>query len=131
MACSNSCKLCKNLVISDTVSVVTVNDVDTLLVNIPTASYANGQKVCIVIAQNIPSAATVTMPVAISIGGDTTAVYPLTTRDCRQVQASALRTRTRYSTIVRTTANGGTFVALGGLCCSPMNTLASIPVTTS
>lgn len=128
MACSNACKLCKNLAISDSVTIVTVGGIDTLLIDIPAATYANGQKVCIVVAQNIPVAATVTMPVAISIGGVTTTVYPLTTCDCRQVQASAIRTRTRYSTIVATTATGGVFRALGGLCCSPNNALATIPV---
>lgn len=131
MACSNSCKLCKNLAISDSVTVITIDGTDTLVIDIPAATYCNGQKVCIVVAQNIPAAATINMPVAISIGGVTTTVYPLTTCDCRQVQACAIRTRTRYSTTVVTNATGGVFRAHGGLCCAPNNAFQSIPVTTA
>lgn len=130
MACSPSCKLCRNLVISQSVSIVTVDGTDTLVIDLPSRAYDNGSKYCIVIAQTIPTTATIGMPVAFSIGGDTTTVYPFTRCDCSQVTACAVRTRTRYSTVVSTTPTGGVFKSLGGLSCSPTNNLASLPVPT-
>jgi len=38
---------------------------------------------------------------------------------CKQVTACALRTRTRYSTVVETTPTGGSFKLLGKPCCAP------------
>lgn len=129
MNCNRNCNaICPNLAISTSVAVVTVDGTDTLLVNIPAGSYANGCKYCIVVAQSIPSTATINMPVAISIGGDTTTVYPLTNRCCVQVTACAIRTRTRYPVCVSTSATGGTFKVLSGLSCAPNNALASLPV---
>jgi hypothetical protein len=129
MACKPSCKLCKNLIISTAVTVVTVDGTDTLVIDLPARTYSNGCKYCIVIAQTIPATATINMPVAFSIGGDTTTVYPFTRCDCSQVTACAIRTRTRYSTIVSTNAVGGVFKSLGGLSCCPTNNLESLPVT--
>lgn len=128
MACKPSCKLCKNLVISQSVTVVTVNGVDTLVIDLPVGSYGDCCKYCIVIAQTIPATATINMPVAFSIGGDTTTVYPFVRCDCSQVTACAIRTRTRYSTIVSTNAVSGVFKSLGGLSCCPSNNLLSLPV---
>lgn len=130
MSCNRNCNtLCPNLIISTSVSVVTVNGVDTLVVNIPSGSYRNGCKYCIVIAQAIPTTATIGMPVAISIGGVTTTVYPLTNKCCAQVTACAIRTRKRYPVCVSTTATGGTFKVLCGLSCAPNNALESLPIS--
>ena len=132
MSCNRNCNtLCPNLIISTSVAVVTVNGVDTLLINIPAGTYRNGCKYCIVVAQAIPATATINMPVAVSIGGDTATVYPLTNRCCAQVTACAIRTRTRYPVCVSTSATGGTFKVLSGLSCAPNNALASLPVTTT
>ena len=132
MSCNRRCNsLCPNLIISTSVAVVTVNGVDTLLINIPEATYKNCCKYCIIVAQAIPPTATINMPVAISIGGDTATVYPLTNRCCAQITACAIRTRTRYPVCVSTSATGGTFKVLNGLCCAPNNVLASLPVPTT
>ena len=132
MSCNRNCnRLCPNLIISTSVAVVTVNGTDTLLINIPEGTYRNGCKYCIVVAQAIPATATINMPVAVSIGGDTATVYPLTNRCCAQVTACAIRTRTRYPVCVSTSATGGTFKVLSGLSCAPNNALASLPVTTT
>lgn len=132
MSCNKNCNsLCPNLIISTSVTVVTVNGVDTLVVNIPAGSYRNGCRYCIVVAQAIPTTATIGMPVAISIGGDTTTVYPLTNKCCAQVTACAIRTRKRYPVCVSTTATGGTFKVLSGLSCAPNNALASLPAPTT
>lgn len=131
MACKPSCKLCKNLIISTSVTVVTVDGTDTLVIDLPSRFYGDGCKYCVVIAQTIPTTATIAMPVAFSIGGDTTTVYPFVRCDCSQVTACAIRNRTRYSTIVSTNAVSGVFKSLGGLSCCPTNNLESLPVTTT
>ena len=128
MVCKPSCKLCKNLVITQSATIVAVNGVDTLVLDLPVRCYLDNCKVCIIIAQNLPAETTITTPVAFSIGGDTTTVYPFVRCDCSQVTACAIRTRTRYSTIVSTNAVGGVFKSLGGLSCCPTNNLESLPV---
>lgn len=127
MSCANSCRLCNRLIISQSVTVVTVDGVDTLVIDLPQRAYDNGQKYCIVIAQAIPTTATIAMPVAFSIGGDTTIVYPFVRCDCSQITACGIRTRTRYATVVSTNATGGVFKSLGGISCYPTNNLESLP----
>lgn len=128
MACKPSCKLCKNLIVSTSVTIVAVDGVDTLVIDLPARAYNDGCKYCIIIAQTIPTTATIATPVAFSIGGDTTTVYPFVRCDCSQVTACAIRNRTRYSTCVSTNAIGGVFKSLGGLSCCPTNNLESLPV---
>ena len=129
---NNMCRLCHNLVISDSVSVVTVGGVDTLVIDIPAdGCYCNGKKVCLVVAQNIPTTTTITAPVAISIGGDTTTVYPVVGCDCAQVTACAIRTRTKYALMVKTNATSAVFRSLKPLACYPTANLASIPAATA
>lgn len=129
-----NCQICKRLIISDSVTVVTVNGVPTLVIDIPEPTtingvpYINGCKYCLVVTQNIPAEATINMPVAISIGGVTTTLYPLTRCDCSQVTACAIRTRTKYPTVISTTATGGVFRVISGLSCAPVNVLSSLPV---
>lgn len=119
-----ACQLCNRLVISQDV----IFSGGTLNINIPAGSYADGEKYCIVIAQAIPAATTITAPVVITIG-DGTAQYPLTDRSCAQVVAASLRTRTRYATVVSTNASGGVFKMLGRRCCAPDNALPAIDGT--
>lgn len=122
--CKNTCKLCERLVISESVTFAN----DTLTVNIPAGSYADGCKYCIVIAQAIPAATTITAPVVITIGTGTVE-YPLVKCDCTQATACALRTRTRYPVVVSTNATGGTFKLRGRICCAPSNALTAIDGT--
>lgn len=124
MACKPVCKLCDRLVISQAVTFDGTN----LVINLPAGSYSDGCKYCIVVAQAIPAATTINAPVVITIGTGTV-LYPLTNRCCAQVTACAIRTRTRYSTCVSTSATGGTFKLLGKPCCSPNNALTSIDGT--
>lgn len=123
----NNCSICKNLTISTAVTVVTVDGVDTLVIDIPTGFYPDCRKVCLVIAQTIPTTATIAMPVAISIGGDTTTVYPIVGCDCAQITACAIRTRKKYPLRISTTPTSAVFKSLGGLSCAPNNNLAVIP----
>lgn len=124
---NNKCQLCRNLVISTAVTVVTVDGTDTLVIDIPAGFYPDCRKICLVIAQTIPTTATIAMPVAISIGGDTTIVYPIVACDCAQITACAIRTRKKYPLRISTTPTSAVFKSLGGLSCSPRNNLAVIP----
>lgn len=124
MSCKNVCALCPRLVISQA---VTFAD-GTLAINLPAGSYRNGEKYCIVVAQTIPATTTINAPVVVTIGTGT-AQYPLTKRNCAQVTACGIRTRTRYATAVFTSATGGAFRLLGSPCCAPSNALTSIDGT--
>lgn len=114
MSCSNCNRLCNRLVIS---TAVTFTD-GALVINIPQGNYSNKEKYCIVVAQTIPETTTITAPVVITIGTDTTTTYPLTYCDGTAVLACSINTRTRYATRVRTDVTGGTFTLLRRLPCS-------------
>lgn len=124
MSCKSVCKLCPKLVLSQSVTFTGGN----VEINLPAGSYNNGGKYCIVVAQAIPTTATIGAPVVITIGTGTE-TYPLTTRNCRPVTSCGIRTRTRYSVCVVTSAAGGSFRMLGQPCCAPSNDLPSIDGT--
>lgn len=125
MECKPVCQLCKRLILSQTITFTGGN----LVVNLPDGNYSNGEKYCIVLAQSIPTTATINAPVVFTIG-DGTAQFPLTNRCCAPVTACGVRTRTKYSTIVVTNATGGTFRMIGKPCCSPSNDLTAINAET-
>ena len=129
--CNTNCnKLCQRFVPSNSISIVAVDGVDTLVIDIPAGSYQNKCKYCVFTLQTIPAEATVNMPVAISIGGDTTTVYPLVcSKTCIQATASQVRTRTRYCTEVQTNTVSGVFKAYSGLSVYCPETLVALPVT--
>lgn len=126
--CYNSCNECPRKVYSVGITVETIDDVDTLVIDIPLQSFRNCQKGCLVLTQNLPAEATIVMPVAISIGGVITTVYPVVSCDCSQVTACALRPRRRYPFRVSTTPTGAVFKILKNLSCAPNNDLLTIPV---
>ena len=125
MTCKNVCRLCDNLIIS---TAVTFTAGTGLIITIPEGSYQDNCKYCIVVAQTIPTATTITAPVFIQIGAGTE-LYPLNKCDCTQATACSIRTRTKYSTRVETTATGGIFKLLGNIPCSPNNNLTAIDDT--
>lgn len=125
--CIKDCRLCRNIVISTAVTVLTIDGVDTLVIDIPAGFYPDCRRVCLVVAQTIPTTATISMPVAISIGGDTTTVYPIVNCDCSQVTACAIRTRTKYGLCISTSATSAVFKSLKRLICYPTDTLSVIP----
>ena len=125
MACKNVCKLCDKLIISTAVAFTAGTG---LVITIPEGSYADGCKYCIVVAQAIPDATTITAPVFIQIGTGTV-LYPLNKCDCTQATACSIRTRTKYATRVETNATGGVFKLLGKVACAPNNNLTSIDGT--
>ena len=125
--CKQSCNECPNKIFSAGVSVTAVAGVNTLVINIPSQSFRNGQRGCLVITQSIPDTATINMPVAITIG-TSTVTYPVVKCSCAQVTACAIRSRRRYPFKVSTNATGGVFKISRNLSCSPNNALSSIPV---
>lgn len=129
MSCKPICRLCDKIRISTAVNVVGGN----VVINLPAGSYNNNEKYCIIISQNIPTTATIGANVLFTIG-EGTVQYPLVTCNCRPVNVCGIRTRTRYSVVVETTATGATFRMLGKPCCAPSNQLASVngtaPTTT-
>ena len=128
MACNDNyiCHLCPKLILSQA---VTFAD-GTLTINLPAGSYNAGQNYCIVVAQAIPAATTITAPVVVTIGTGTEE-YPLTNRFGVQVTANLIRTRTKYATCVSTTATGGAFRMLGMPkgCCPVTSNLTAIDGT--
>lgn len=124
MSCKNVCQLCPNLIISQSVTFAS----GVLTINIPAGSYENCCKYCLVIAQAIPDDATIGSPVVVTIG-EGTVNYPLLRCDGTQLLAGALRTRTKYSTVVQTNSTGGNFRLLGKVCCQPNNNLQAIDGT--
>lgn len=132
MKCNHQCKICPRLIISDSVTVVTVAGTDTLVIDLPAPTlasvpYINRCNYCIVVAQSVPVNATVNMPVAFSIAGDTTTVYPFVNCDCTQVTACGIQSRTKYPVVINTTATGGTFKSLRKLNCYRADVLATLP----
>lgn len=131
----NNCggnRLCPRFIISTAITVITVDGTDTLVIDIPAGAYNNGETYCIITAQSIPTTATVTMPVAISIGGDTTTVYPLVNAcSCLQAVACQVSARSRYKVIVQTNTVSGVFRAVCGLRPYCAEILSSLPVDTA
>ena len=125
MSCKNICRLCPNLIISESLVFTAGTG---LIINIPEGSYRERCRYCIVVAQAIPDATTINSLVYITIG-DGTELYPLNQCDGAQVTANQLRTRTKYSTRVSTTATGGSFNLLGKICGQLNNGLTAIDGT--
>ena len=127
MSCPSTKSLCERLILSQA---VTYAD-GVLTINIPSGSYANNEKYCIVIAQEIPTTTTIVANVVITIGSSTT-TYPLVNCDCTNVLANQIETRKRYSTIVRTNIQNGVFKMLGNCSCTRCsNAAASLPIETT
>jgi hypothetical protein len=127
---NRDCRLCKNAVISQSVTLVTVDGVDTLVIDIPAGFYADKCRYCVIVAQNLPTNTPITAPVSISIGGDTTTVYPVVNCDCSQVTACGIRARTKYGLILNTSATSGVFKSVKKICCR-QDTLSVIPAPTT
>ena len=125
MACKNVCRLCDRLIISTAVAFTAGTG---LVITIPEGSYSDGEKYCIVVAQAIPATTTINAPVFIQIGTGTE-LYPLNKCDCTQATACSIRTRTKYSTRVETSATTGVFKLLGRVACAPNNNLTAIDGT--
>ena len=113
MACKSICKMCPHLILSQS---LTFNpQANVVVVGLPAGTYIAGEKYCIVIAQAIPVNVTTSATVTAVIGTATTQ-YPINNCDCTPLTACGLKTRTRYSTRLITTAAGASFRMLGKVC---------------
>lgn len=119
-----NCRMCDRLIISQAVTFTAPN----LIINLPAGAYQNCERYCIVVAQAIPEATTINAPVFITIG-DGTELYPLNQCNGVQATASGIRSRTKYSTCVATTATTGAFRLLGRIACCPTDNLPAIDGT--
>lgn len=124
MSCKNSCRLCTRFIISTAVTWDGTN----IVITIPAGSYLNNCKYCLVVAQSLPSAATINSGVVIQIGTGTQ-TYPLVKCNCRPFLAKDLSTRTRYSTIVETTPTSAVFRFIGKQCPIQDSNLVSVDGT--
>ena len=118
--CVQNCRLCDKFILSQTITFDGTN----LVVNLPTGSYANCQKYCIVLAQAIPETTTINAPVVFTIGDGTT-LYPFLNCDCTPIYASQVRTRRLYSARVNTAVDTGVFKYIGK-CKLPSNATTAI-----
>jgi hypothetical protein len=119
-----ACKLCKNLIISNS---VTYNGTS-LVINLPAGCYNNNGFYCLVVAQSIPATVTINAPVVITIGSGAVQ-YPLVSSTRDPVTACSIGSRTKYKTQVRTTPSGGVFRLINKAGCVNRD-LASINGTT-
>lgn len=127
MSCPTTKRLCDKLVISSSVNFTGGN----LVINLPEGSYKNRSKYCIVVAQTIPTATTITAPVVFTIGSGTT-TFPLVNCDCTTVYACSINTRTRYSVCVFTDVASGVFKLYNRVPCSRCgDNLAALTATTA
>lgn len=128
---NNNCYrfLWPNAVISDSVTVVAVGGVNTLVIDVPAAVYRNRDVLELIVAQAIPAEATVSMPVAISIGGVTDPVYPVVKCGGEQVTAQRIKTRGVYRLVANTANGGANFKLVAGPFCAPAVPTGTIPAT--
>lgn len=122
MECIRDCRLCNRLVLSTAINYdATTNRV---LVALPAGAYENNQKYCIVLAQTIPTTATINSQVYFTIGTSTTQ-YPLVDRCCTPVYATQIRTRKIYPVRVSTSVNAGVFKYVGNCLPSANRTISN------
>lgn len=127
----NGNRLCPHYIISESVTIVPVGGVDTLVIDLPAGNYENCGQYCIVV-RTLPANVTVNMPVAISIGGVTTTVYPLICgRTGLQAVGCQVSGRSRIKTTVRTNRTSGVFRACDGLNPYCPDVLTSLPAPTA
>ena len=94
MACNYGCACCPYLVKSTAVSLDT--DTNVLEITIPSASYDNHNKICLVITQAIPDGINSDTTVSILVGAGTTTAYPVYTRLLNYLYADAIKARKIY-----------------------------------
>lgn len=122
--CIRNCRLCDKLILSTAINYD--GSTNQVIVALPANSYGNCQKYCIILAQSLPTAATLDAQVVFTIGNNPTR-YPFVNKNCTPIYASQVRTRRVYNTRVNTAVNAGVFKYIGN-CCLPS---AAITVSNS
>ena len=119
---NNTCK-CHNLVISTAVAFDAATN--TLNITIPNGGFRNCEKVCLLVAQEIPAATTLTALVNILIEDST---FPLVKCCCSQATACDIREGVIYPTQVITNGISGTFKLLADPKCINKTTTRLLPI---
>ena len=118
----SNCKICKRFVGSVTVTVAGTS----LVINVPAANYDNCERLCLAVLQEIPTTATRGMPVAVTIGTDTTQ-YPLVRCNGTPVTQEYIGQGNIYQLRVQTTSTSAVFRVLNNLC-TVSTSIPSIPI---
>lgn len=128
MSCNN--RLCNNFIISTSVQYAN----NELVIQIPTGSYADNRRICLVIAQTIPNETTINAEVKIQVGSGAV-LYDVINRNGLPLLAKSVRSRVKYPMIIQTSTDTGVFRLINGVYC-PTDTLQALngdgtPVTTT
>lgn len=107
MSCINNCQACSNLVASTNVAV----SGSVLQITIPTMTLNDSEKICLLVAQAMPSGAGV-LPVNIINGSNT---LTLLSKCCKPVYADQIRSRKLYVLCINTATPSAT-VKSNNLC---------------
>lgn len=95
MACNRRCNRCNRRLISTSVAVTGVAPNQVLTITVPTQTFTNLERRCLIIAQSIPAGAS-NLPVVIENGID---FIPVRVRTGNNLRADQIRCRKRYQII--------------------------------
>lgn len=81
MSCAPIKKVCEKLIITQSITY----DSGVLVINLPSGTYTDGEKYCLMLAQDIPDTTIIGAVVVITIG-DSGVTYPLMNCNCTNVE---------------------------------------------
>lgn len=119
MSCNRNCKNCERRLISTSVEVTGVAPNQVLTITVPSQTFTNLERRCLVIAQSLPAGAN-NLPVVIKSG---TTTIPLRVRTGNNLRADQIRCRRRYKIIY-----GNDPVHFSLECLVPKTCFSSIPL---
>lgn len=95
MSCNRNCRNCERRLISTSVEVTGVAPNQVLTITVPSQTFTNLERRCLVIAQSLPAGAN-NLPVVIKSG---VTIIPLRVRTGNNLRADQIRCRRRYKII--------------------------------
>ena len=119
MSCNGKCRNCERRLISTSVEVTGTAPNQVLAITVPSQTFTNLERRCLVIAQSLPAGAN-NLPVVINSGEDT---IPLLVRTGNNLRADQIRCRRRYKIIY-----GNDPVHFSLECLVPRSCFSSIPL---
>lgn len=119
MSCNGKCRNCERRLISTSVEVTGTAPDQVLAITVPSQTFTNLERRCLVIAQSLPAGAN-NLPVVINSGEDT---IPLLVRTGNNLRADQIRCRRRYKIIY-----GNDPVHFSLECLVPRSCFSSIPL---
>lgn len=119
MSCNRNCRNCERRLISTSVEVTGVAPNQVLTITVPSQTFTNLERRCLVIAQSLPAGAN-NLPVVIKSGAT---IIPLRVRTGNNLRADQIRCRRRYKIIY-----GNDPVHFSLECLVPRTCFSSIPL---